>query len=89
MNHENCTLDDIKHFNMFLLGIRCLYNKASKGNLKSHRLKLYNDNLYRGLADVLEHSDLQSCDNKTELVSLLIQVISVIGKHTEDYRDIK
>ncbi len=54
---------------MFLLSIKTLLKKASKGNLKAQRLKLYNDNLHRGLADVLEHSDLQSFENKTELVS--------------------
>ena len=69
VNHKNCNLDDIQHLNMFLLSIKTLLKKASKGNLKAQRLKLYNDNLHRGLADVLEHSDLQSCQNKTETVS--------------------
>ena len=72
VNHETCTLDDIKHFNMLLLGIRSLHKKASRGNKKSYRLRFYFENLYRGLADVLEHSDLQAYENKAELVSDLI-----------------
>ena len=74
---------------MFLLSIKTLLKKASKGNLKAQRLKLYNDNLHRGLADVLEHSDLQSCENKTELVSLLMQIMTAVGKTIEDYSDIQ
>lgn len=65
MNHEFCTLaDDVKHFNMIILSIKNLHKRASKGNLKSFRLHHYFENLYRGLADVLAHSDLEACENK-------------------------
>ncbi len=64
LNHEYCNLDDIKLINMLSLSIKNLHKKASKGNLKSYRLRHYFENLYHGLADILEHNDLQAYEHK-------------------------
>jgi hypothetical protein len=58
VNHKNASLDDVKCISMMICSLKNLNRKASKGNLKSYRIKIYFDNLIHGLADLLAHSDL-------------------------------
>lgn len=76
---------------MILLSIKDLHKKSSKGNLKAYRLRHYFENLYHGLADILEHSDLETYEQKKEIASELIQCISAIGwlRMIDDFADIQ
>lgn len=75
---------------MIVASLKNLNRKASKGNFKAYRIRLYYDNLIQGLADILRHKDLAGYPDKKELIRELIQTMSAIGwlRLFDDFADV-